>query len=134
MNDLSQLMTALKKNLRTTSGWKARNCPSWLATVWRMSRTFRFSRDAVLVARAPSIHLYGMEDSSGMYVGEISAGGELNPEKHMYEKVIVIRRITEQPKFGRRTRKSAPSSGVDGACLHRRSIPGTGSSTEDETW
>ncbi len=37
---------------------------------------------------AAFINLYGMEGITGMYVGEISAGGALEPEKHFHEKVI----------------------------------------------
>jgi len=36
------------------------------------------------------IYLYGMEGLTGMYVGEIPAGGALTPERHMYEEVICI--------------------------------------------
>jgi mannose-6-phosphate isomerase-like protein (cupin superfamily) len=36
------------------------------------------------------IHLYGMEGTTGMYVAEITPGGALEPEKHMYEEVICI--------------------------------------------
>jgi oxalate decarboxylase/phosphoglucose isomerase-like protein (cupin superfamily) len=39
---------------------------------------------------ASFINLYGMEGVTGMYVAEIPAGGALKPEKHFYEKVIVI--------------------------------------------
>jgi oxalate decarboxylase/phosphoglucose isomerase-like protein (cupin superfamily) len=43
-----------------------------------------------LGGNASFINLYGMEGVTGMYVGEIPAGGALAPEKHFYEKVIVI--------------------------------------------
>jgi mannose-6-phosphate isomerase-like protein (cupin superfamily) len=36
------------------------------------------------------IYLYGMEGTTGMYVAEISAGGALKAEKHLYEEVICI--------------------------------------------
>jgi oxalate decarboxylase/phosphoglucose isomerase-like protein (cupin superfamily) len=39
---------------------------------------------------AAFVNLYGMEGVTGMYVGEISAGGALNPERHFYEEVICI--------------------------------------------
>jgi len=39
---------------------------------------------------ASFINLYGMEGVTGMYVGEIPAAGALKPEKHFFEKVIVI--------------------------------------------
>ena len=39
---------------------------------------------------AAFINLYGMEGVTGMYVGEIPAGGALAPEKHFYEEVICI--------------------------------------------
>ncbi|HEY1374035.1 MAG TPA: hypothetical protein VGH50_16300 [Candidatus Binatia bacterium] len=39
---------------------------------------------------ASFINLYGMEGVTGMYVAEIPPGGALKPEKHFYEKVIVI--------------------------------------------
>ena len=39
---------------------------------------------------ASFINLYGMEGVTGMYVAEIPAGGALKPEKHFFEKVIVI--------------------------------------------
>ena len=39
---------------------------------------------------AAFINLYGMEGVTGMYVGEIPAGGALEPEKHFYEEVICI--------------------------------------------
>jgi quercetin dioxygenase-like cupin family protein len=38
------------------------------------------------------IELKGMEGFTGMYVGEIPAGGALNPENHLYEKLIYILR------------------------------------------
>ncbi|MBM4263248.1 MAG: hypothetical protein FJ145_17690 [Deltaproteobacteria bacterium] len=40
--------------------------------------------------KAAFLNLYGMEGVTGMYVGEIPAGGALSPEKHFYEEVIVI--------------------------------------------
>jgi len=43
-----------------------------------------------LGGNASFINLYGMEGVTGMYVAEIPAGGALKPEKHFYEKVIVI--------------------------------------------
>ncbi len=43
-----------------------------------------------LGGRAAFINLYGMEGVTGMYVGEIPAGGALTPEKHFYEEVICI--------------------------------------------
>jgi oxalate decarboxylase/phosphoglucose isomerase-like protein (cupin superfamily) len=43
-----------------------------------------------LGGRAAFINLYGMEGVTGMYVGEIPAGGALIPEKHFYEEVICI--------------------------------------------
>lgn len=36
------------------------------------------------------IELKGMEGFTGMYVGEIPAGGALNPENHLYEELIYI--------------------------------------------
>ncbi len=36
------------------------------------------------------IQLYGMQGLTGMYVAEISPGGALEPERHMYEEVICI--------------------------------------------
>ena len=39
---------------------------------------------------AAFINLYGMEGVTGMYVGEIPAGGALEAEKHFYEEVICI--------------------------------------------
>ena len=36
------------------------------------------------------IQLYGLEGITGLYVGEIPPGGALEPEKHLYEKVITI--------------------------------------------
>ena len=36
------------------------------------------------------IQLKGMEGFTGMYVGEIPAGGALNIERHLYEKIIYI--------------------------------------------
>src|SRR6185369_6423680 len=39
---------------------------------------------------AAFINLYGMEGVTGMYIGEIPAGGALEPEKHFYEEVICI--------------------------------------------
>ena len=39
---------------------------------------------------AAFINLYGMEGVTGMYVGEIPAGGALEGEKHFYEEVICI--------------------------------------------
>lgn len=38
------------------------------------------------------IDLKGMEGFTGMYVGEIPAGGALNPENHLYEELIYILR------------------------------------------
>jgi hypothetical protein len=40
--------------------------------------------------KASFINLYGMEGVTGMYVGEIPAGGALEAEKHFYEEVICI--------------------------------------------
>ncbi len=40
--------------------------------------------------KAAFLNLYGMEGVTGMYVGEIPAGGALNSEKHFYEEVIVV--------------------------------------------
>lgn len=40
--------------------------------------------------KAAFVNLYGMEGVTGMFVGEIPAGGALEPEKHFYEKVICI--------------------------------------------
>lgn len=40
--------------------------------------------------KAAFVNLYGMEGVTGMYVGEIPAGGALEPEKHFYEEVICI--------------------------------------------
>ena len=40
--------------------------------------------------KAAFVNLYGMEGVTGMYVGEIPAGGALEPEKHLYEEVICI--------------------------------------------
>ncbi len=39
---------------------------------------------------AAFINLYGMEGVTGMYIGEIPAGGALEAEKHFYEEVICI--------------------------------------------
>jgi oxalate decarboxylase/phosphoglucose isomerase-like protein (cupin superfamily) len=39
---------------------------------------------------AAFVNLYGMEGVTGMYVGEIAAGGTLNPERHFYEEVICV--------------------------------------------
>jgi oxalate decarboxylase/phosphoglucose isomerase-like protein (cupin superfamily) len=39
---------------------------------------------------AAFVNLYGMEGVTGMYVGEIPAGGALQPERHFYEEVICI--------------------------------------------
>jgi quercetin dioxygenase-like cupin family protein len=39
---------------------------------------------------AAYIQLTGMEGFTGMYVGEIPAGGALNIERHLYEKIIYI--------------------------------------------
>jgi len=36
------------------------------------------------------IQLYGMQGVTGMYVGEISPGDALKPERHLYEKVVCI--------------------------------------------
>jgi oxalate decarboxylase/phosphoglucose isomerase-like protein (cupin superfamily) len=36
------------------------------------------------------VRLYGMEGLTGLYLAEIPPGGALNPEKHMYEKVITV--------------------------------------------
>ena len=40
--------------------------------------------------KAAFVNLYGMEGVTGMFVGEIPAGGALEPEKHFYEEVICI--------------------------------------------
>ena len=40
--------------------------------------------------KAAFINLYGMEGVTGMYTGEIPAGGALEAEKHFYEEVICI--------------------------------------------
>jgi oxalate decarboxylase/phosphoglucose isomerase-like protein (cupin superfamily) len=39
---------------------------------------------------AAFVNLYGMEGVTGMYVGEIPAGGALNAERHFYEEVICV--------------------------------------------
>jgi oxalate decarboxylase/phosphoglucose isomerase-like protein (cupin superfamily) len=39
---------------------------------------------------AAFIHLFGMQGVTGMYVAEIPPGGELKPERHLYEEVICI--------------------------------------------
>jgi len=39
---------------------------------------------------AAFVNLYGMEGVTGMYIGEIPAGGALEPERHFYEEVICI--------------------------------------------
>ena len=39
---------------------------------------------------AAFINLYGMEGVTGMYIGEIPAGGALESERHFYEEVICI--------------------------------------------
>jgi hypothetical protein len=38
------------------------------------------------------VELKGMEGFTGMYVGEIPAGGALNPENHLYEKLVYVLR------------------------------------------
>src|SRR6266508_624621 len=40
--------------------------------------------------KAAFVNLYGMEGVTGMYIGEIPAGGALQPERHFYEEVICI--------------------------------------------
>jgi oxalate decarboxylase/phosphoglucose isomerase-like protein (cupin superfamily) len=39
---------------------------------------------------AAFVNLYGMEGVTGMYIGEIPAGGALESERHFYEEVICI--------------------------------------------
>ena len=39
---------------------------------------------------AALVNLYGMEGVTGMYIGDIPAGGALEPERHFYEEVICI--------------------------------------------
>jgi len=39
---------------------------------------------------AALVNLYGMEGVTGMYIGEIPAGGALESERHFYEEVICI--------------------------------------------
>src|SRR3989337_2210771 len=57
--------------------------------------------DVTVLARKPwkrtggagaYIELKGMEGFTGMYVGEIPAGGALNPENHLYEELIYVLR------------------------------------------
>lgn len=89
MNDFSQLMTALKRTpyhqwmeregLPVVVGHGVEDVRELPLSVWRRTG-----------GKGSFIHLYGMEGSSGMYVGEIPPGDALNPEKHMYEEVIVI--------------------------------------------
>ena len=58
--------------------------------------------------RGAYIDLKGMEGFTGMYVGEIPAGGALNPENHLYEELIYIIRgigATEIWSAGEKTRK-----------------------------
>ncbi len=43
-----------------------------------------------LGGRGAHIQLEGMEGFTGMYVGEIPPGGTLEPEKHLYEKLVYI--------------------------------------------
>lgn len=45
-----------------------------------------------LDGRGAYIHLDGMEGMTGMYVGEIPAGGALKPEKHLYDKIVYVLR------------------------------------------
>jgi quercetin dioxygenase-like cupin family protein len=51
-----------------------------------------------LGGRAAYVELEGMEGLTGMYVGEIPPGGALEPEKHLYDKLVYVhagRGITE---------------------------------------
>jgi oxalate decarboxylase/phosphoglucose isomerase-like protein (cupin superfamily) len=45
---------------------------------------------ARMEGNAAFVNLYGMEGVTGMYIGEIPAGGALAPERHFYEEVICI--------------------------------------------
>ena len=53
-------------------------------------RDLPLARWARTGGNAAFINLYGMEGVTGMVIGEIPAGGALEPEKHFYEEVICI--------------------------------------------
>ena len=89
MNDFSQLMTALKRT--PYHQWMAHEgLPVVIGHGVEDVRELPLSPWRRTGGKGSFIHLYGMEGSSGMYVGEIPPGGALHPEKHMYEEVIVI--------------------------------------------
>jgi oxalate decarboxylase/phosphoglucose isomerase-like protein (cupin superfamily) len=89
MNDFSQLMTALKRTpyhqwmenegLPVFEGHGLEDVRDIPLRSWRRTG-----------GKGSFIHLYGMEGSTGMYVGEIPSGGALKPEKHLYEKVVLV--------------------------------------------
>jgi len=89
VNDFSQLMTALKRT--PYHQWMANEgLPVIVGHGVEDVRDLPLSPWRRTGGKGSFIHLYGMEGSSGMYVGEIPPGGALHPEKHIYEEVIVI--------------------------------------------
>lgn len=89
MNDFSQLMSALKRT--PYHQWMAQEgLPVVVGHGVEDVRELPLSPWRRTGGKGSFIHLYGMEGSSGMYVGEIPPGGALHPERHMYEEVIVI--------------------------------------------
>lgn len=89
MNEFGQLMAALR-NTPYHQWMKAEGIPIVEGHGVEDVRDIELVRWPRTGGKGSFIHLYGMEGSTGMYVGEIPSGGALAPEKHIYEEVIVI--------------------------------------------
>ena len=89
MNEFGQLMAALQ-NTPYHKWMKAEEIPVVEGHGVEDVRDIELRSWPRTGGKGSFIHLYGMEGSTGMYVGEIPSGGALAAEKHIYEEVIVI--------------------------------------------
>jgi oxalate decarboxylase/phosphoglucose isomerase-like protein (cupin superfamily) len=89
MNEFAQLMAALR-NTPYHKWMEAEGIPVVVGHGVEDVRDLKLGRWSRTGGNGCFIHLYGMEGSTGMYVGEIPSGSALIPERHIYEEVIVI--------------------------------------------